>query len=81
MNSINSKPSTGFSKKLRLLKIGINIGLLSILLIVLAQNVQQVDMEILFWEAHIPLVVLLLGTALLSALIVFIGVFIIGRRG
>ena len=66
--------------KFRLFKYFINFILLSGLAIVLSQNVQKVDVDLIFWQVHIPLVVLLLGTAIVSALIVFISVLIIGRR-
>ena len=72
MSTIRSKTKT--------FKIGINITLLVLLTIILAQNIQPVDIDILFWQLHIPLVVLLLATALLGALIVFVFVLILGRN-
>lgn len=72
MNTIKSK--------FRTFKIGLNIFLLTILVIILAQNVRPIDMRILFWEVHIPLVILLMGTAVLSAMIAFISILMIGGK-
>ncbi|MEM8523513.1 MAG: lipopolysaccharide assembly protein LapA domain-containing protein [Bacteroidota bacterium] len=66
--------------KFRTFKISLNIALLAALVVVLVQNVQLIDVEILFWEAHISLSVLLLGTAILGASIVFIAVLLFGRN-
>jgi uncharacterized integral membrane protein len=61
---------------LRTLKIGINLTLLTVLIIVLAQNLTSIDVDLLFWEVHVPLIFLLLGTAVLSALIVFLSMLV-----
>mgnify|MGYP002624328632 CR=1 FL=1 len=63
----------------KIFKIGFSLFLISTLTIIIAQNVQPVDVEVLFWELHIPLVFLLLGTALFSAMVVFFTVLVKGR--
>lgn len=65
--------------KFRVFKIGLNIALLATLFVLLAQNVELVDVKVLFWEIHTPLSILLLGTAMLGASIVFIAVLLFGK--
>lgn len=66
--------------KIKTWKIGLQLMLLAILGIVLSQNAHPVDIELLFWEVHVPLVFLLIGTAVLGALLMFVTVLIKGSR-
>ena len=65
--------------KIRFWKIGINVLLLALLCVILFRNSQPVEVDLLFWQAEISLVFLLIGTAILGALITFITVMIKGR--
>jgi len=60
-------------------KLGLQLLLTSLLGIILYQNAHPVDVELLFWEVHIPLVFLLLGMTLAGALLVFLMVLWKGR--
>ncbi|MEL6922952.1 MAG: LapA family protein [Bacteroidota bacterium] len=71
---------TTIKSKFRIFKVGVNLILLTTLIIVLSQNAQKVDVDLLFWQVHVPLVILLLGVALFSALIVFITILMVGRN-
>lgn len=66
-------------KKFRLFKYFLNLLLISALVAVLIQNNHSVPIELLFWEVNISLSILILGMAVLGALITFITVLIIGR--
>lgn len=65
--------------KVRFWKIGLNVLLLGFLIATLFQNNAPVSVDLLFWETEVSLSFLLLGTAVLGALITFFTVLIKGR--
>jgi uncharacterized integral membrane protein len=67
------------NSKFKIFKIGISLLLITALTILLAQNIQPVNVDLIFWKINVPLVLLLLGTAVLSALIVFFTIIIKGK--
>lgn len=73
--------STAANSGIKRYKFKLGLGLISIglLVTILLQNAQTVDMEILFWKLHMPLVLLLLITALLTSLVVFTFILILGK--
>lgn len=66
--------------KFKLFKVFINIILLGCLGVVLYQNNQAVQVELLAWKVEVSLTFLLMGIALLGALITFLTVVWIGKN-
>ena len=60
-------------------KLGINLVLIATLITIFSQNVDPVDVRVLAWDIHVPLVLLLLIMAVLGAAITFIFVLLSGR--
>ncbi|KAA3638081.1 MAG: LapA family protein [Bacteroidetes bacterium] len=63
----------------KLWKFVLQVILITLFCTLLFQNVHLVSVELLLWEVHIPLALLLIGTAVTGVLITFLVVWKKGR--